>query len=146
MPLLASIILIASFSAPLSSAPPIAAPPPPVTYTLPITDFMSYFAPLSLTEKFTLPVSLNPIYPIIGPIAATVVSLVMQKQIITTYISVRLGLLAFMFIIDFIMTKIGRPLPRGNEVVIAGRHTGYKVPKLPSLGPGIGGGGRRGRI
>ena len=138
MPFLASIILIASLS-----AHPISAPPPPVTYTLPISGFTSYFAPLSLTEKFTLSVPLTQIFTGGGPVAATIVSLVMQKQIVTTYIAVRLGLLAFIFIIDFTMTKIGRPLPRGSEVVIAGRHTGYKVPKLPALGPGIGGGGRR---
>jgi len=121
-------------------------PPPPITYTLPISTYFTYFTPITLTQQFTLPLAFSPIYPIAGPIAATLITLI-TPNVMQYYFAFRIALLAAFWLFSFVSKKIGRPLPGGESpIVVMGRNTGLTVPKkLPSIGPSILRGGRRGR-
>ena len=120
-------------------------PPPPVTYTLPISTYFTYFTPFTLTQQFTLPVAFAPIYPIAGPVAATLITMI-TPRVMEYYFAFRIAMLAATWLFGFVAKKIGRPLAGGETpIVVMGRNTGLTVPKrLPSLGPSILR-GRRGR-
>jgi hypothetical protein len=121
-------------------------PPPPITYTLPISTYFTYFVPITLTQQFTLPVAFAPIYPIAGPIAATLITII-TPRVMAYYFAFRIALLAALWLFGFVAKKIGRPLPGGERSVVIVPGMRANVPtRLPSLGPSVLRGGRgRGR-
>jgi len=119
-------------------------PPPPVTYTLPISTYFTYFTPFTLTQQFTMPMSFAQIYPMAGQVSATMVTMI-TPRVMGFYFAVRISMLAATWLFGFVAKKIGRPLAGGETpIVVMGRNTGLTVPKrLPSLEPSVMRGGRR---
>ena len=121
----------------------LSAPPPPITYTLPISTYFTYFMPITLTQQFTLPVAFSQIYPIAGPVAATLITMI-TPRVMAYWFAGRIALLAALWMFGFVAKKIGRPLPGGEQSVVFVPGTRVNIPKrLPSLGQSVLRGGRR---
>jgi len=114
-------------------------PLPPTTPTpMPISSLTSYFQPITLHQVFD-PVVFHSAFTdaffgSVGQIMATLWSIA-TPQILGTYVAIRVGILAYMFMAGFVMKRIGVPM-RESSVTVMGVKTSF--PKLPSgLGPSV---------
>lgn len=113
-------------------------------------DLVDWFTPLELRQMFSNPFAgwnWDVTMSLVARIAMTLMVLTMPN-LMQTYFAARIGMLALSWFFGFVAKRIGHPLPGGeSSVVVLGRNTGIKVPKLPSLGPSgmRGGRSRRGR-
>ena len=104
----------------------IAQPPPPtpapVTHTLSLTGALHYFmTPLTITTPISAPTEI-PTFDFMelvrrgGPVSAYVLQLGMSPRFMAMFFGWRIGLIAVVFVFDFVMGKLGR---RMGEVTAA---------------------------
>lgn len=102
-------------------------PPPtaqPITGTFPISSSISpYLTPITYTT--TMPFTTS--WPILDnfkrmlPVAVTVVGISLSVQAISTMLMWRVGVMALMFVFDFVLGKLGRTLSAINQDSAFGR-------------------------
>jgi hypothetical protein len=113
---------------------------------LPISDMLEYFTALDLTPRFSITFGVSDwdsLMRTAGGVAATLWQIGYQ-DIVEYYIGARVMMVAVMWVVGFVMKKLGAQVPT-SEVVVVGQPTGIHVPsRLPRLpSSGIYGGRRR---
>lgn len=112
---------------------------------LSIGDFQSYWEPIDLQPMFSgsyFEVDWLTYMQPVGRVAATLLYIA-TPQIITYWFSGRVVIMCVLWLMGFVMQKIGKPIPTTDSSAIVIGQTAYKRYKLPSLGPSVLRGGRR---
>jgi hypothetical protein len=98
--------------------------------------FATLFEPIIPGHVFDL--DIDPYEPLIesAPYASTFLHMAVTPTTVKYYFGVRVGMLAALWMIGWVMKKIGRPLP-SEPVVVLGNTLGYvpRVASLPKLPP-----------